>query len=211
MRRERVLAQLFVQVFQESFFDTLRTKEQLGYVVTHQLREKAGSIGLRFLVQSERDPFYLDDRIEWFIGEQVPQIMSNLSDVEFARHQASLVHALLAKKKKLTEESLSYWTQILPKHYEFERAQVDAQMANSLTLADLRDFIQQYVLPTAPLRRRLAIHVWSNQFTPFAHRYTNGEWTRGELIEDPSDFCASMELFPVTYDRHLPSKVGLQI
>ena len=61
------LALLFNQIVADHFFDQLRTKEQLGYIVSHRYKEDAGSYSLTFLVQSTRDPTYLYSRIELFL------------------------------------------------------------------------------------------------------------------------------------------------
>jgi secreted Zn-dependent insulinase-like peptidase len=62
-----VLGMLFNQIVADHFFDQLRTKEQLGYIVSHRFKEDAGSYSLTFLVQSTRDPSYLYTRIEAFL------------------------------------------------------------------------------------------------------------------------------------------------
>ena len=60
--------QLINQLLSESFFDILRTKEQLGYVVYNKFNQASGVCGLCFVIQSEYSTSYLDDRIEAFIA-----------------------------------------------------------------------------------------------------------------------------------------------
>ena len=76
-RREHVLALLFVQIFQEPFFETLRTKEQLGYLVRHGASYIQGVPGLKFSIQSERSPTYLDGRIEAFLEDHARSFLTN--------------------------------------------------------------------------------------------------------------------------------------
>lgn len=59
---------LIGQILSEPFFDYLRTKEQLGYVVYTKLREFSGVYGMNFVIQSDYDVSYLEDRIEAFIA-----------------------------------------------------------------------------------------------------------------------------------------------
>lgn len=39
----------------------------LGYLVFSGVRKQTGSMGLRFIIQSERDTVYLENRIEEFL------------------------------------------------------------------------------------------------------------------------------------------------
>jgi insulysin len=59
---------LMQEILSEPCYDTLRTKEQLGYIVWSGLRHSCGSTGWRITIQSsEKDPSYLDERAENFI------------------------------------------------------------------------------------------------------------------------------------------------
>ena len=59
--------ELFCQVITESCFNILRTQEQLGYIVFSGVRLNNGAQGVRLIIQSDRSPAYLDERIENFI------------------------------------------------------------------------------------------------------------------------------------------------
>lgn len=63
----RALLHMYDQITHEPAFDTLRTKEQLGYMVFSGVRRNATVTGFRVLVQSERAPRYLEHRIESFL------------------------------------------------------------------------------------------------------------------------------------------------
>jgi insulysin len=58
---------LLAQIASEPCFDQLRTKEQLGYLVFSGVRKQPGMMGFRIIIQSERDPIYLENRIEAFL------------------------------------------------------------------------------------------------------------------------------------------------
>ena len=58
-RRDQVLTLLFVQIFNEPFFNILRTKENLAIWWRHAVSYVQGVPGLRFSIQSERTPIYL--------------------------------------------------------------------------------------------------------------------------------------------------------
>lgn len=62
----RVLLGLFCQVASEPIFDQLRTKEQLGYMVFSGQR-KQQMLSFRIIVQSEKDPVFIESRIDAFL------------------------------------------------------------------------------------------------------------------------------------------------
>ena len=65
--RDNAIVELFCQVINESSFNVLRTQEQLGYKVASGVRNFRGSKGVRLIVQSDKSPAFLDERIENFL------------------------------------------------------------------------------------------------------------------------------------------------
>lgn len=61
------LLELFCHLVEEPCFDQLRTKEQLGYIVSAGGRRSRGVQGFRVIVQSSRDLEYVNQRIELYI------------------------------------------------------------------------------------------------------------------------------------------------
>lgn len=66
-KQSNVLLDLFAHIIQEPCFNELRTKQQLGYIVFSGMRRSNGVQGLRIIVQSDRHPEYVDERIEEFL------------------------------------------------------------------------------------------------------------------------------------------------
>ena len=62
-----VLAELLVEIIKEFFFETIRIKEQLGYVVFCSFYKYETTCGIHFNIQSDISPLFLEDRIEHFI------------------------------------------------------------------------------------------------------------------------------------------------
>lgn len=197
--RLRVMTQLFTQIFNEPFFDMLRTQEQLGYIVRQVTRELGTSTGLRFIIQSERDPIYLDARIEFFISTFVPSHLERMSAEDFAANVAAMTSKLLAKKRRMSEETSTYWNQILLHQYEFGRVYSDAAAVRDITLEDMKWFVREYVLPRAPQRRKLAVHLWGERLdTMRSEAY--GRLEHGiQFFEDPNQIASVVGFFPPTY------------
>merc|ERR1719228_268393 len=88
-----MLLELFSQIINESCYNQLRTQEQLGYIVFSGVRRSNGAQGLRVIVQSDRNPEYLDKRIELFI-HSLDETLASMEDTEFNQH----VEALATKR-----------------------------------------------------------------------------------------------------------------
>ena len=205
----RVCSQLVAQIFTEPFFDSLRTNEHLGYLVSHFTREKCGTIGLRFTIQSEKDPIFLDNRIERFISGMVNHL-EQLSDIEYTMHLNSLKANLLAKKKRLGQETTLYWGQIQTQNFDFERQFQDAISLSDVKKSDLIVFVRERLLVNGKKRRKMAVHIWSENFKNDQMQLYE-EFFKGNLsnvcqdssnvvmIHNPSHFVQQLDLFPASY------------
>lgn len=116
--RTRARTLFLEQMMHEPAFDQLRTKEQLGYIVFCGIRAFATTYGFRFLVQSERDPAYLESRVESFI-EGFGSTLAEMGEAEFENHKRSLVVKLLKKLENLNSETNRHWNQIAGEYYNF--------------------------------------------------------------------------------------------
>lgn len=66
-----MLLELLAQLISEPCFTVLRTKEQLGYIVFSGVRRTNGAQGLRIIVQSDRDPKYVEQKINTFLNSML--------------------------------------------------------------------------------------------------------------------------------------------
>ena len=119
-RTARARTLLIDQMLHEPAFDQLRTKEQLGYVVFSSMRSLYTTVGVRFLIQSERTPQYLDTRIEAFLT-RYGDTLAEMSDTEFEGHKRSVIVKRLEKLKNLNQESSRHWQQLSNGFYDFEQ------------------------------------------------------------------------------------------
>jgi insulysin len=121
-KSERILRAktlLLDQMTHEPAFDQLRTKEQLGYVVFSGARMTTTTIGYRFIIQSEKTPEYLEERIDSFLSGYA-DTMANMTDSEFEGHKRSLITKRLEKLKNLDQESSRLWSYIDGEYFDFE-------------------------------------------------------------------------------------------
>jgi len=152
---------LLSQIASEPCFDTLRTKEQLGYIVFSGAMRNLGSLGFRVLVQSERPPQYLEARIENFLDTTLREILNKMSDAEFERHCASLIQEKKEKPKNMWQEASRFWKTIAIGHVDFLARQRDIEALSALTLADVRAMYEAFVDPRSPRRAKLSVHMQS--------------------------------------------------
>uniref|UniRef100_A0A8C5DFQ5 Insulin-degrading enzyme n=1 Tax=Gouania willdenowi TaxID=441366 RepID=A0A8C5DFQ5_GOUWI len=117
---DNMLLELFCQIISEPCFNTLRTKEQLGYIVFSGPRRANGVQGLRFIIQSEKAPHYLESRVEAFLCT-MEKAVEEMSDEAFQKHIQALAIRRLDKPKKLSAECAKYWGEIISQQYNFDR------------------------------------------------------------------------------------------
>jgi len=161
----RTLNSLFMNIMQEPFFNILRTQEQLGYIVFHGARFVGNLVCLRFIIQSAKDPLFLDARIESFLREFVPDYLENMTEEEYNKHRKALAHDLTKKRKHLLAESREIWSYIREGAFEFEAPWIDAELLTKEETGKdaLNNFFQTFIHPDGPKRVKLAAHIWSQQ------------------------------------------------
>jgi insulysin len=118
----RVVSALLIHILTEPAFNVLRTREQLGYIVhcSSWLLPGASERGLRIVVQSEKKPYYLEERVEAFLGEMQTRL-EEMSDEEFGSQTTGLEKKWLEADKNLVEEASRLLNQITSGHLDFLR------------------------------------------------------------------------------------------
>lgn len=98
-----VRLKLFAQIAKVPVFATLRTKEQLGYIVQSSVRTSRGVSGFQVVVQSERTAEYLEERIE-ALWDSFGEFIDEMSEEDFSKQRQSLINQRLEKPKNLGQE-----------------------------------------------------------------------------------------------------------
>ena len=109
-QESRCLSRLLGHILEEPFFDQLRTKEQLGYIVYSRYSDSRGSGGISFVIQSEKSPEYLNHRIYEFLKQQAFDKPMELN--QFQKHVQAVHVKLTERKKTLYQESESFMWKI---------------------------------------------------------------------------------------------------
>jgi len=200
--RVNMLLEMVAQLLSEPCFSVLRTKEQLGYIVFSGVRRSLGTQGLRVIVQSERHPEFLDQRIDRFLREQVKDLVA-LTDEEFNKHKTAVTNNRLEKPKSLNARTSKYESEIGSGQYNFERDALETKELESITKEEVVAFYKEFIaddeVDVLPKRKKLSCHVVSmmEEGAGVKEKELNGS-TPGicTAITDTSDFKRALSLFP---------------
>lgn len=121
-QRLRVAGSLLSQIITEPAFSTLRTKEQLGYIVSCSAWTLSGDTekGMRIVIQSEKHPIHLERRVEVFL-ESMQGHIESLDETTFEEQKAGLKKKWTQKDKRLAEESSRFENHITTGQWDFLR------------------------------------------------------------------------------------------
>jgi insulysin len=105
-----------------SAYNQLRTREQLGYIVSVYIRKTAGGVwGLTVVVQSSsKSPEHLEERIEEWL-RTFRQELEDMTPEAMAVEARAVVVQLLEEDTKLSQEVGTWWNEIVATQTNHER------------------------------------------------------------------------------------------
>ncbi|KAI0784388.1 insulin-degrading enzyme [Abortiporus biennis] len=162
--RNRVTVALLSQILSEPAFNVLRTREQLGYIVSCSSWMAIGDaeVGLRILVQSERGPLYLEERVEAFLDEMKVKL-EKMTEEEFNEQKVGLEKKWREVLKNMSEETMRYWVHIDSGYLDFMRRSNDADLLPTITKEDVSTMFLTLVHPSSSTRAKLSVHLKSQK------------------------------------------------
>lgn len=153
---DRALSALAAQMLKQEYFTSLRTQQQLGYVVALANRTMQNRGGLVFVIQSPvASPAALEDATRRFVNEQV-DALPELSEASFEQYKAGLVHQLTEKDRNLNERTTRYLADLDVDETGFDSQARIADIVAGLTLADMQAYYKE--LKRKLEERRLLIY-----------------------------------------------------
>ena len=125
----------------EKFFDQLRTKETLGYIVILTAIESTGYFSLANIVQSNsKTPEFCAKRVRNFYKESYKNV-KEISEEEFKLQVDAQMNILNKKDSSLTEVFYRNWGEISSNTYKFD---LKEKYKQSLLLCNKEEFIKFY-------------------------------------------------------------------
>jgi len=168
-RSPELLAQLMLieNLIKPDFYNELRTKQQLGYVVDSSISVIGKTLGLILLIQSgEYNPSTLIQRTNDFIEKFYKSLM-NISDFEIKKIKKSILNKKLRKTNSIRNEAIRLFQIAVEQNGEFDINSQEIKAIEKLTREDVIVFFQRFLLPK---QRRLILkmigtdHVKGNHF-----------------------------------------------
>jgi len=169
------LLDLFSHLAYNSAYHQLRTKEQLGYIVSAYVRKVTGGAWTFVIVlqSSVALPSVLEERSEAWLAQFRKEI-EELSAEQLAQEAAAVVAQLLERDTKLSQEVLWQWGEIistetqpsstLPSFDRVNNIAAQLQMKEMVQLKqELLDLFDTYFALDAPERRALSTRIYNSK------------------------------------------------
>ena len=135
--QQAAVAQLLSAAISQPFFDDLRTKQQLGYVVRAGLSVLQEVYHLAFIVQgTAKPPPQMAASVHAFV-HNAAALVANLTATQFTQFVASTNKSLLDPPLELRSKAEGLWTRIAERSYDFDRARRVAAALSNATQAQV--------------------------------------------------------------------------
>lgn len=136
---DRAKGALTVQLIRQAYFTSLRTEQQLGYVVAATNRPLRNLGGIAFIIQSPAaSPAALEQATRTFLDEQIPALEA-LSEEAFTEHKAGLISLLTKRDENLSQRSQRYLADLNLDITTFDSMKLIADEVNDLTKTQMLD------------------------------------------------------------------------
>eukprot|EP00747_Dinoflagellata_sp_TGD_P078940 gnl/TRDRNA2_/TRDRNA2_160294_c2_seq2.p2 gnl/TRDRNA2_/TRDRNA2_160294_c2~~gnl/TRDRNA2_/TRDRNA2_160294_c2_seq2.p2 ORF type:complete len:189 (-),score=32.71 gnl/TRDRNA2_/TRDRNA2_160294_c2_seq2:37-603(-) len=139
----------------EPLFDSLRTKQQIGYIVSCGVVDTHRVLGFYIRLQSSKfSPAEVFRSIEAFLVE-FRSFVATLPDQDLERHICSLAARKLEPARSLGAVQSSAWSELQERSYLFDRRLHEAIELASVCREDVLSLFDRCIARAAPERRFL--------------------------------------------------------
>lgn len=138
----RARTALAASVIRQAYFTSLRTEQQLGYVVAANNQTLRDRGGLVFIVQSPvASAADIETRTRAFIDEQIAAVAA-LPETEFEQFRAGLLSQLLERDRNLAQRSDRLWRDLDLGFTRFDSREQIAASIRTLTRDDIVTYLR---------------------------------------------------------------------
>lgn len=152
-----VLLELLADIIEQPFFNSLRTQQQLGYIVFCGVRNRERARYLTFTVQSSLiGGSEITDRILDFVRTNVLSALEKLPEEELAQFKQGIAAKKLEPDQRLTSHASRLWSEIVFANYYnteekanipmFDRAKAEVAALNKINKKALIAFAKDFLL-----------------------------------------------------------------
>ncbi|POM72003.1 Nardilysin [Phytophthora palmivora] len=179
--RTLAFADLLHQLMEEPLFDTLRTKQELGYDVSCTVRVTNGILGFGVMVQSSLFAAeYISACVDRFMID-FEEAIEMMADEHFHDHIQAQILSKLEPDHNLLETTHHYWYEITSRRLAFD---MDAQLAKemeTLTKSEMAQHYREWILQS-PKKLIVQVIGRGNPAEKIAHQQRKNA-TKEELAE----------------------------
>ena len=190
---------LLFSFLSDKFYDTLRTKETLGYIVAMSKYNSYEIQHLTGIIQSSvKDPEYCSSRVRNFFKEKDIEI-KNMTDEDFNSRIKSLLIQEIRKDINLKEQFQRNWNQIIYNSYKFNIKEENAEYLKKCTK---QGFINFYETNVKNNMKRLDVEYvcqkhWEENEKKLRDEINDCEFIKKRVVFDKiSDFQDCNKLYP---------------
>ncbi|CAN0120298.1 unnamed protein product [Ectocarpus sp. 6 AP-2014] len=189
----QVLAEVLMATIEEPFYNSLRTKQQLGYMVFSGVSRVEGVRFMYLTVQSaERSAPYLTDRCLEFVQEFRQQLVE-LTPGKLSDFVQGLLSRKLEPDHRLFSEVNRNWGEIVTGQLKFDRRREEVEALRKIQEEDLLRFFERHLQEGGEDRRLLTSEV-------FAKKYESDmelPATEAMLVSNAKEWRGAQENFPI--------------
>ena len=143
--RARARSALFTHLIKPAYFSSLRTEQQLGYVVSAMNPVFYEQGGVAFMVQSPvAGPFRLKKQTRLFL-ESLAARFEEMSEEEFSANRSGLITQLIQRDKNLGQRARRYWSELDRGITTFDARRQMASMVSKLNRADMVSYLDRVI------------------------------------------------------------------
>ncbi len=138
----RARSVMAAHLLSEPYFTSLRTEQQLGYVVDMSARSIRRRGAITFLIQSPvASPAQLEAATRQFVADQVAALQAMPTE-KFAASRAGLIARLTEQDSNLGQRSRRYWSDIERGVNSLDSRERIAEAVRDLNVADMVTYLQ---------------------------------------------------------------------
>ena len=173
---------LLGNIINAPFFKSIRTEQQLGYIVAGRATTLDELSGLYFLIQSPKEgPVELQRRVELFFDGFILEL-EQMTPQQYDDFKQGLIKDLSAKDKNLNERTAHYWSEINAKAINFDS---DEQLITYVKALKQDDLIPMFKTATNAVKPFIV--------RSFGHVHRNSEDFKAS--ENSHDICRDTGCF----------------
>ena len=203
--REKCLLFIIENILKDRFFDDLRTKKGLGYIVCLLCKEYLGNEGILCLVQSsEKAP----EDIWLIINEFFEIAKKEIFDVMTEEMLKTYVNSVVVEKKKayinLAEEVVDNYREIMQHEFMFDRKQkiCDILENGNITIKEVQEYFNKnFIDEVSRLDVEYVSHGhWEENEKKIKENIETSKVIKREKVESVMEFKMKNGLYPDFYN-----------